>query len=120
MNARAAISKALLQGRSITIKTSFIDFGITNLPREISRTIEQVFLIQVDKTKKTGVTKFKEPCYWYEYKLDQTKESNFEGIEKMKAYVLQHDPTAILESGQKVERPIKVKKEEQFTKQSLF
>lgn len=90
MNAVAAISKALLDGKILTIKTAFNDFGVTNLPREIGRSIERKFGVHISKVQASGKTKYGLPCVWYQYRLNRTILDNKEGIEKMYKYVEEH------------------------------
>lgn len=88
MNATAAISKALLDGRVLSIKTAFRDFGVTNLPREISRLIEKRFGVEVYRVPRKGKSRYGIPVRWFEYRLPKTP-YNKDGIEKMKEYVSQ-------------------------------
>lgn len=89
MNATAAISKAFLDGKVLSIKTGFRDFGVTNLPREVSRLIEKRFGVQLARVPKAGKTKYDVPCRWFEYRLPKT-EYNKDGIERMREYVGKH------------------------------
>lgn len=89
MNATAAISKAFLDGRVLSIKTAFRDFGITNLPREVSRLIEKRFGVVVSKVPRTGKTRYGIHARWFEYRLPKTL-YNKDGIEKMQEYVNKH------------------------------
>lgn len=90
MTAKAALCKALLDGKVVSIKTGFRDFGITNIPREIGRSVERIedggFGVLVSRTERHGISRYGQPTQWTEYRLNQT-EYNKEGIEKMKAYV---------------------------------
>jgi len=90
MTAKAALCLALLQGKVLSIKNGFDLFGITNLPREIGRSIEREkdggFGVEVSRVEKTGVSRYGQTVRWYEYRLNKT-DYNKEGIEKMKAYV---------------------------------
>lgn len=88
MTSKAALCKALLEGKVVNIKNGFNWFGITNVPREIGRSIERYFHVEVSRTSREGTTKYKQPCTWTDYRLNRT-EYNREGIEKMKAYVLE-------------------------------
>jgi hypothetical protein len=87
MNAIAAISEALLRGEILTIKTAFKDFGVTNLPREVSRGIEKKFGVIVSRVKREGVTRYKIPCYWYEYRLNPKIDGNSDGMKLMRDYI---------------------------------
>lgn len=91
MNAKAALCLALLKGDVVTIKTGFTNFGITNIPREISRAIEQPFNVEVSRTRKDGVSRYNVPCYWYEYRLNSS-EHNLDGMKAMKEYVVSQAP----------------------------
>lgn len=86
MTAKAAICKALLSGRVISIKTGFNEFGVTNLPREISRMIEKEFKVIVSRDRVTDVSRWGVPVTYYRYRLNNT-ELNKEGIQKMAQYV---------------------------------
>jgi tRNA U38,U39,U40 pseudouridine synthase TruA len=88
MNATAAISKAFLDGRVLSIKTAFRDFGITNLPREVSRLIEKKFDVQITRVPRNGKTRYGVHARWFEYRLPKT-EYNKSGIEKMRQYVIE-------------------------------
>lgn len=90
MNAIAAISKALLDGKILTIRTAFMDFGISNLPREVGRSIERKFGVYISKVQAKGKTKYGLPCVYYEYRLNKTILENKEGISKMYDYVAEH------------------------------
>lgn len=91
MTQLASIAKALLDGEVISIMTGFRDFGCTNIPREISRSIVRKFEVVVDKTP----TKFRSKRnpsrtgIYYRYRLPKIK-MNREGIKAMKKYVKQN------------------------------
>lgn len=91
MNATTAIAKAFLDGRVLTIKTAFKDFGITNLPREVSRLIEKKFDVRLTRVQRDGKTRYGIRCYWYEYRLPFT-DYNMDGIRKMQQYVEKNYP----------------------------
>src|SRR3974390_3354030 len=96
MNAKAALCIALLRGDVISIRTGFLDLGITNVPREIGRSIERErsekrpmdhgFGVEVSRTTKKGKSRHGVPCNWIEYRLNKSAH-NLAGIEKMKAYI---------------------------------
>lgn len=90
MTSKAALCLALLRGEVVSIKTGFKDFGITNIPREIGRSIEREedggFGVEVSRTEKKGKSRYGQPVTWIEYRLNRT-EYNKAGIEKMIAYV---------------------------------
>ena len=86
MNQKAALCAALLAGETLSIMDGFKKLGITNLPREISRSIEGDFLVIVSRTPKTKRTRYGTKCHYYEYSLPKNW-ANKAGIEKMQAYV---------------------------------
>jgi hypothetical protein len=91
MNATTALAMAFLQGRVLTIKNAFNDFGVTNLGREVGRAIERKFGVTVAKVKKTGKSRYGIDCWWYEYRLPKT-DYNKDGREKMLEYVKKNTP----------------------------
>lgn len=86
MNAKTALCMALLQGKTISIRTGFLDLGLTNIPREVSRSVEKPFGVIVTRLQKNGKSRWGCDCIWFEYRLEKS-EINREGIEKMKQYV---------------------------------
>jgi len=86
MNAKTALGLALLQGKVLNIKNGFQQFGITNIPREISRLIEKPFGLRVSRTRKEGTTRYGQTVFWIDYRLNRTG-YNKEGIDKLKAYI---------------------------------
>lgn len=87
MNSIVAISKSLLDGNILTIKTAFTDYGVSNLPREIGRSIERKFNVHISKVQATGKSRYGTVCIWYEYRLNKTIPENKIGIEKMRLYI---------------------------------
>jgi len=86
MTSKAALIKALLDGKTVNIKNGFELFSITNVPREIGRSVERSFNVKVDRTPREGISRYKQPCVWVDYKLLKTEE-NKKGIELMRAYL---------------------------------
>lgn len=90
MTAKAALCYHLLRGDVLTIGSAFKIIGITNLPREIGRSIEREegggFGVKVSKVRKDGANRYKTICNWFEYRLNQT-DYNALGVEKMKTYL---------------------------------
>lgn len=86
MTSKAALCKALLSGRVLNIKNGFSLLGITNVPREIGRSVERAFGVTVSRTQRDGRSRYKQPVTWIDYRLNFT-EYNREGIEKMREYV---------------------------------
>jgi len=91
MNATVALGLAFLRGDVVTIKTAFRDFGISNLPREVGRSIERKFGLRIAKVKKTGKSRYGVPCYYYQYRLPKT-DYNEEGIKKLTEYCEKNKP----------------------------
>ena len=86
MTAKAALAKALLDGRVLNVRNCFDLIGLTNCPREISRMIEQPFGVVVSRTNMDGKSRYGQAVTWVNYRLNYTP-MNKEGIEKMKEYV---------------------------------
>lgn len=86
MNSKAALAKALLDGRTVNIKNGFDLLGITNVPREIGRSIERAFGVTVKRIDRNGLSRYKVPVVWMDYRLEYSEE-NREGIIRMKEYV---------------------------------
>jgi len=86
MTAKAALAKALLDGRVLNIKNCFDLIGLTNCPREISRMIEKGFGVVVSRTHMEGKSRYGQSVTWTNYRLNVT-EHNKEGIAKMREYV---------------------------------
>ena len=86
MTATAALCTALLKGQVVNIKNGFELFGITNVPREIGRSVERRFGVVVSRTQMQGKSRHGQECIWVNYRLNRT-EYNQEGIEKMISYV---------------------------------
>jgi len=110
MNATFALATAFIQGRVLTIKTAFTEFGVTNLPRECGRLIERKFGVQLTRVKREGKSKYGVPCYWYEYRLPNTL-YNSEGRQRIIEYLKKHAPS---------EMDVKTEKERAFVRQLNF
>jgi len=91
MNATTALAQAFLEGKVLSIKTAFRDFGITNLPRECGRLIERKFNVQLARVRKEGKTRYGIRCTWLEYRLPSTP-YNAEGRIKMIEYIEKNNP----------------------------
>lgn len=87
---KAAICHALLQGEVLSIMTAFKQFYCTNLPREISRSIEKEFGVQVSRTKRTSKSTYGEPGFYYQYRLNRDAKYNQAGIVKIREYVFKN------------------------------
>ena len=86
MTAKAALAKALLDGRVLNVKNCFEMISLTNCAREISRMIEKDFGVEVSRTHMEGKSRYGQPITWVNYRLNHT-EYNKEGIQKMREYV---------------------------------
>lgn len=86
MNQKAAICKSLLKGEVLSIMNGFKWFGCTNIPREIGRSVEREFGVEVSRIQKEGHSRYGQPVHYFEYRLNNTTQ-NQEGRKKMIAYV---------------------------------
>lgn len=86
MTAKAALCKALLDGRVLNVKNCFSIIGLTNCAREISRMVEQPFGVEVSRTRKDGKSRYGQSVTWIDYRLNKT-DYNQDGIKKMIEYV---------------------------------
>lgn len=82
----AHICKSLLRGRVLTIMDGFRQFACTNLPRELSRSVEKKFGVKISKTPKKFKSRYGHTGEYYQYRLNKTP-YNADGISKMQAYV---------------------------------
>lgn len=83
----AAICAALLRGEVLSIMTGFKQFACSNLPRELSRSVEQKFNVRVSRIKKVFVSQYGQPGFYYQYRLNKDAPENQEGIKLMREYV---------------------------------
>lgn len=86
MTSKAALCKALLDGKVLNIMNGFKLLGITNVPREIGRSVERAFGVKVSRVNRSSTTRYDQTCNWVDYRLNKT-EYNMEGIQKMCDYV---------------------------------
>lgn len=87
----AAICQSLLSGGSLSIMDGFKQFGVTNLPREISRSIEKKFGVHVIRIKCTSKTPYGHTNVFYKYQLVPNKGNLLNqraGIGRMIQYVM--------------------------------
>lgn len=88
----AAISKALLSGESLSIMDGFHRFACTNLPREISRSIEKKFGCTISRLPINFKSKDgKHSGVYYQYRLNPRINGNAEAIKKMTQYILEQN-----------------------------
>lgn len=86
MTSKAALCMALLEGRVLNIKNGFELFGITNIPREIGRSVERAFNVTVSRVPREGTSRYGQSCVWVDYRLNKSQH-NLPGIAKMKEYI---------------------------------
>jgi len=109
MNSISAIGLALLRGEILTIKTAFEDFGVSNLPREASRSIEQKFGIRLSKIRVSGKTRYGIPVSFNQYRLNKSDPQNQKGIELLKKYISDHlDPNPKTTKEEKIYKQAKL------------
>lgn len=86
MTQRAAICMALLKGEVLSIMTGFKRFNCSNIPREISRSVEIPFQVRVSRIRKEFVSTYGQPGTFMEYRLNRVPD-NAEGIKLMELYI---------------------------------
>jgi len=86
MTQKAAICKALLNGQVLSIMVGFKWFSVTNMPREISRQIEQPFKVRISRVRKEFISKYGQSGFYFEYRLNRVPD-NEPGILLMEQYV---------------------------------
>lgn len=100
----AALCKALLSGEVISIKNAYFDYGISNISREIGRSIERKFNVEVSKVRKEGISRYGQPITWKEYRLNRT-DFNQKGIFEMSKYIMENGGNP--KSGAKTQKELK-------------
>ena len=68
---KVALYKHMLYNGTLSIKTAYTDFGISNISREVRRLIEIPLDTELKRVLKKGTTLYGEPCYWFEYSATQ-------------------------------------------------
>lgn len=86
MTALAALASALVRGESVSIMTGFKDFLITNVPREIGRSIERKFDVRVHRVPVKFKSTYGRTGEYFRYTLIPTSE-NRPGIKRMREYI---------------------------------
>lgn len=84
----AAIATALLKGEVLTIMNGYAKFACTNLPRELSRSIEAKFNVVISRDKVNFTSQYGQPGFYYRYRLNRT-EMNEAGMQAMEKYIHQ-------------------------------
>ncbi len=114
----------------MNIKNGIDLLGISNVPREIGRSIERLpdgkgsngFGVTVSKKQMQGTSRYNRPSIWVNYKLEKT-EANKKGIEKMRIYVAEQKadtPTKKTTTVKEHTRSLKKKEENNNSQKSLF
>jgi len=128
MTQTCKLAKSLLSGEVISILTGFQRFFITNVPREVGRSIERKFNVKLDKKQINFKNHDGESGYYFEYRLLHNEE-NAPGIERMEAYVRQIEQSefkSLVRRGPKTihvkqpEQPIEFEVVKQHTQLDLF
>lgn len=123
MTSKAALCKALLRGEVVNIKNGFTNFGITNIPREIGRSIEREFGVVVSRVRMEGTSRYGQPVTWTNYRLNKI-EANLEGINKMLLYVQEQEGFPKTEKQAKEQKQLQegypIVKPKKYIEQSLF
>jgi hypothetical protein len=91
MTSIAAICKALLSGESLSIMDGFHKFSCTNLPREISRSIEQKFDCTISKLPIKFTSQYGQKGVYFEYRLNPRIDGNALAIQKMAKYIQENN-----------------------------
>jgi hypothetical protein len=86
MTQLAAIAQSFLKGETNSIMTAFRKFNCTNLPREVGRSIERKFGVEVTKVPVKFKSTYGHTGEYFNYTLLRTP-SNKKGIQKMEEYV---------------------------------
>lgn len=90
MNAKCALIKEFIDGKTLTIMTCFKTVGLTNLGREVPRMIEHPFGCIISRRRMEGKSRHGSNITWYEYRLNPLIEGNKEAIAKMRAYLAEN------------------------------
>ncbi len=62
-----AMLKHLKAGFNISIRSAYVNFGVSNPSREIRRLVETPLGIELKREKCTAKTKYGSTCTWLEY-----------------------------------------------------
>ena len=82
----SAICQSLLKGDVLSIMDGFKLFSCTNIPREVSRSVEQKFGVIVSRESVPFKSKHGQHGVYFKYRLNRTK-YNASGIKKMEKYI---------------------------------
>lgn len=90
MNAKTALLKILLSGKTVNVKTCFRDTGLTNAARECSRMVEAPFGVKLDRKPQTGKSRYGCTVSWVDYSLPRNDE-NSKGIMLIAKYIQENN-----------------------------
>lgn len=82
----AMLAEALLNGETVSIKNAYFEFGMSNIAREMGRSIERKFGVKVERERCEGYHRGGGKVFWFEYRLRRSKE-NMAGVKRMVKYV---------------------------------
>lgn len=82
----AAICHSFLNGETNSIMTAFQRFGCTNLPREVGRSVERKFGVEIHRVPIKFKSRYGHKGEYFRYTLIKTSK-NKNGIKKMRDYV---------------------------------
>lgn len=83
----ASICQALLDGKILSIMNGFENFGCTNIPREIGRSVEKKFGAVVSRKEVFFRSRYNHVGIYYQYSLNKKDPRNKKAIVKMKDYI---------------------------------
>lgn len=87
MTQLSSICKALLAGETLSIMDGFQKFSCTNLPREISRSVEKKFGATISKLPIKFKSQYGHSGVYYQYRLNPRILGNDLAIQKMAKYI---------------------------------
>lgn len=87
MTAKAALIKALLDGRILNVLNCTKEVGLTNIAREIPRCVEKPFGVRISRVHRTGKSRYKVDVWWTDYRLNRDADYNKDGIKRMREYL---------------------------------
>lgn len=88
----AALCQAFLSGKIISIKNAYFDYGVSNIAREVGRSIERKFSVHISKVRRDGKSMYGQDIWWNEYRLNKLLPDNQDGIKKMLEYLQEQTP----------------------------
>lgn len=102
MTQLAAICLSLIKGEAVSIMDGFKKFACTNLPRELSRGVEQKFGVKISKEKVDFTSTYGRKSYYYRYRLNKT-DYNDDGIKKIIQYLDDNGVSIVNKTSKRIE-----------------